>query len=88
MGYPKEDPTSLFEKWGLYVFSVDSPQLKVAGYLLAPKQSQKSALLYPKWPIAVGRGAVDSLEHHFGISDPGWWSPTGRRACLPAEAGE
>jgi len=68
MGYPKENPTSLFKKWGLYVSYVDSPQLKVAGYLLAPKQSQKSALLYPKWPIAVRRGAVDCLKHHFGIS--------------------
>jgi hypothetical protein len=71
MGYPKENPTSLFKKRGLYVSSVDSPQLKVAGYLLAPKQSQKSALLYPKWSIAVRRGAVDSLKHHFGISVPG-----------------
>jgi hypothetical protein len=70
MGYPKENPTSLFKKRGLYVPSVDSPQLKVAGYLLAPKQSQKSALLYPKWSIAVKRGAVDPLKHHFGISVP------------------
>jgi hypothetical protein len=71
MGYPKENPTSFLKKWGLYVPYVDYPQLKVEGYLLAPKQSQKSALLYPKWSIAVRRGAVDSLKHHFGISGPG-----------------
>jgi hypothetical protein len=29
MGYLKEKPTSLFKKWGLYVSSVDSPQLEV-----------------------------------------------------------
>jgi hypothetical protein len=71
MGYLKENPSSFLKKWGLYVSPVDSPQLKVAGYLLARKQSQKNALLYPKWPIAVRRGAVDSLKHHFGISVSG-----------------
>jgi hypothetical protein len=71
MGYLKENLTSLFKKCGLYVSPVDSPQLKVAGYLLARKQSQKSALLYPNWPIAVRRGAVDFCKHHFGISVSG-----------------
>jgi hypothetical protein len=44
MRYLKENLTS-FSKMGSLCLAVDSPQLKVAGYLLAHKQSQKSALL-------------------------------------------
>jgi len=47
MGYLKENLTSLFKKCGLYVSSVDSPQLKVAG-ICSLGNNRKRALFLPE----------------------------------------